>query len=75
MVNLPLLMCLCTPSVEYRPDEEQHCHKLTVLYRKSLKEQLLPHLHSSLEAAGLQATVIEGGSGEAACYTLGAGSA
>lgn len=51
-------------SVEYRPAVEMHCHKLTVLYRKSLRAQLMPHLHSSLKQAGLSATVIEGGAGE-----------
>lgn len=41
-----------------------HEHKLTVLYRKVLKDTLLPHLRSSLQQAGVEATVIEGGAGE-----------
>jgi hypothetical protein len=51
-------------SVEYRPDDELHEHKLTVLYRKALRDTLLPHLHSTLQQAGVEATVIEGGAGE-----------
>lgn len=37
-----------------------------MLYRKALREQVMPHLHHSLEQAGVQATVIEGGTGEPA---------
>ena len=57
--------CVCPCSVEFRPDVELHEHKLTVLYRRALREQVLPHLHASLAQAGLRATVIEGGSGGA----------
>jgi hypothetical protein len=46
-----------------------------VLYRRALREQVLPHLNHSLEQAGVQATVIEGGAGEPAadlCVCLSA---
>lgn len=36
-----------------------------MLYRKALREQVLPHLHDKLQQAGVQATVIEGGAGKA----------
>lgn len=66
-------MCRCaTHSVEYRPEIELHEHTLTVLYRKALREQVMPHLHHSPEQAGVQATVIEGGAGEpaaSACHS------
>jgi hypothetical protein len=52
-------------SVEYRPAVEMHEHKLTVLYRKALRQQLMPHLHDKLQQAGVHATVIEGGAGKA----------
>jgi hypothetical protein len=41
-----------------------HEHKLTVLYRKALRQQLMPHLHDRLQTSGVQATVIEGGAGK-----------
>eukprot|EP00879_Flechtneria_rotunda_P022790 GHRR01024069.1.p2 GENE.GHRR01024069.1~~GHRR01024069.1.p2 ORF type:complete len:188 (+),score=72.17 GHRR01024069.1:1066-1629(+) len=47
-------------SVEYREPVEMHDHKLTVLYQAGLRPQLLPKLHADLDAAQLQATVIEG---------------
>jgi hypothetical protein len=55
--------------VEYRPEIELHEHKLTVLYRKALQDQVMPHLHSSLKQAGVQATLIEGGAGAVMCHS------
>lgn len=49
-------------SVVYREAVEMHEHKLTVLYLAVLRDQLLAKLHKALDEAGLQATVIEGGS-------------
>lgn len=54
---------LAARSVEYRPPIEMHEHKLTVLYRKALRQQVMPHLHDSLQQAGVRAMVIEGGAG------------
>lgn len=57
-------------NVEYRSRVELHEHKLTVLYRKALHDQVMPHLHNSLQQAGVQATVLEGGEGTTNCTTI-----